>query len=134
MRVRMELGLILPGHHAKDESDWSPVVVPERWKGRMKKDIVPRAREVLLREDGDAIIVDGHVVEKPFVEKPVDGEDHNVYIYYRGGGGRRLFRKVGHKTENLQAERLLGRKQIERVRPGLSPSTHVGILHLRRIY
>ncbi|KAJ7433823.1 histidine phosphatase superfamily-domain-containing protein [Mycena galericulata] len=34
--------------------------------------------EVTLREDGNAIIIDGQVLEKPFVEKPVSGEDHNV--------------------------------------------------------
>ena len=51
-------------------------------------------KNVTLREDGKAIIIDGQVLEKPFVEKPVSGEDHNVYIYFREGGGRRLFRKV----------------------------------------
>lgn len=94
-RVRKDLGLVLPGPPSKDEDTWGPVQVPSRWKGkRDPKRVVPRGKEVILREDGDAIIIDGHVVEKPFVEKPVDGEDHNVHIYYRGGGGRRLFRKV----------------------------------------
>lgn len=93
-RVRNDLGLVLPGPKAKDEDTWGEVNVPDRWKGKSLKEPVPRGREVILREDGDAIIINGVVVEKPFVEKPVDGEDHNVHIYYRGGGGRRLFRKV----------------------------------------
>lgn len=101
-RVRRDLGLSLPGPLGEGEDAWGPPNIPERWvqsrarnsNGDKKFGRVPRGKEVILREDGDAIIVDGHVIEKPFVEKPVDGEDHNVYIYFRGGGGRRLFRKA----------------------------------------
>lgn len=85
---------MLPGPKAKDEDEWGEVIIPEKWRGKQRKDTVPKATEVILREDGDAILVGDKVIEKPFVEKPVDGENHNVFIYYKGGGGRRLFRKV----------------------------------------
>lgn len=54
-------------------------------------------KECNLLEGEDHVEVSGEVFQKPFVEKPVSAEDHNVYIYYptsAGGGSQRLFRKV----------------------------------------
>nr|XP_054599075.1 inositol hexakisphosphate and diphosphoinositol-pentakisphosphate kinase 2 isoform X5 [Nothobranchius furzeri] len=60
-----------------------------------------------LVEGEDHVEVNGEVFPKPFVEKPVCAEDHNVYIYYptsAGGGSQRLFRKIGSRSSVYSPE------------------------------
>jgi inositol hexakisphosphate/diphosphoinositol-pentakisphosphate kinase len=55
-----------------------------------------------LKEYDEYIVYNGKKIMKPFVEKPRNGDDHNIYIYYpmsHGGGQTRLFRK----TRNLSS-------------------------------
>uniref|UniRef100_A0A8C9WD26 Inositol hexakisphosphate and diphosphoinositol-pentakisphosphate kinase n=1 Tax=Scleropages formosus TaxID=113540 RepID=A0A8C9WD26_SCLFO len=66
-----------------------------------------KPEECNLVEGEDHVEVNGEVFQKPFVEKPVCAEDHNVYIYYptsAGGGSQRLFRKIGSRSSVYSPE------------------------------
>lgn len=59
----------------------------------------PEERELV--EGDDHIEIGNCTFNKPFVEKPISAEDHNICIYYpahAGGGSQRLFRKIGCRS------------------------------------
>nr|XP_036227094.1 inositol hexakisphosphate and diphosphoinositol-pentakisphosphate kinase isoform X15 [Bactrocera oleae]XP_036227095.1 inositol hexakisphosphate and diphosphoinositol-pentakisphosphate kinase isoform X15 [Bactrocera oleae] len=67
----------------------------------------PDPKQHELIESEDHVEVNGIIFNKPFVEKPVSAEDHNIYIYYptsAGGGSQRLFRKIGSRSSVYSPE------------------------------
>mmetsp|Transcript_19998 Transcript_19998/g.30056 ORF Transcript_19998/g.30056 Transcript_19998/m.30056 type:complete len:1132 (-) Transcript_19998:526-3921(-) len=57
-----------------------------------------------LEEHDDHIEINGVQIHKPFVEKPIDADDHNIAIYYpssAGGGCKKLFRKIGNRSSEF---------------------------------
>ncbi|KAJ0966242.1 hypothetical protein J5N97_027380 [Dioscorea zingiberensis] len=58
-------------------------------------------------EQEDFVEVHGKRFWKPFVEKPIDGDDHSIMIYYpssAGGGMKELFRKVGNRSSEFHPD------------------------------
>ncbi|KAA8499857.1 Inositol hexakisphosphate and diphosphoinositol-pentakisphosphate kinase [Porphyridium purpureum] len=60
----------------------------------------------VFEQNGDWISFGEEKMCKPFVEKPVDAENHDVIVYYRGGGARLLFRKKKNQCSQLDPERV----------------------------
>lgn len=106
LEVSRDGGPYLTAELAQHMETKTGIKVPPQgeWKMPMK---------VELSEDGETLTVDGKTLRKPYVEKPVNGEDHNIHIYFADGkGGRRLFRKVGNKSSeydpNMSQPRMKG--------------------------
>ncbi|XP_078171087.1 inositol hexakisphosphate and diphosphoinositol-pentakisphosphate kinase VIP2-like [Carex rostrata] len=58
-------------------------------------------------EQDDFVEIHGKRFYKPFVEKPIDGDDHSIMIYYpsyAGGGMKALFRKVGNRSSEFHPD------------------------------
>ncbi|KAF0883508.1 VIP2 kinase, partial [Crocuta crocuta] len=91
-------------------------------------------KECSLIEGEDHVEVNGEVFQKPFVEKPVSAEDHNVYIYYptsAGGGSQRLFRKIGSRSSVYSPEsnvRKTGSYIYEEFMPTDGTDVKVGVI------
>jgi inositol hexakisphosphate/diphosphoinositol-pentakisphosphate kinase len=60
-----------------------------------------------VAEYDDHIEVDGVITHKPFVEKPVNADHHNIAINYptsADGGCKKLFRKIGNRSSEFCAD------------------------------
>lgn len=105
---------ILTPDMARHLKDTTGVVLEGPEDGTGGQCIPPRKVELL--DDGDTLSVDGSLLAKPFVEKPISGEDHNICIYYpknQGGGARKLFRKIGNKSSEWVEGMVIPRAILE---------------------
>jgi inositol hexakisphosphate/diphosphoinositol-pentakisphosphate kinase len=57
--------------------------------------------DVVVEEFDDRIVIGGEELMKPFVEKPICGDDHNIFVYYPDGSCRRLFRKIRNRSSEI---------------------------------
>jgi len=72
----------------------------------------PLGNNVLLEHD-DEIHYNGRKLCKPFVEKPSDGDRHDIWIYYprsAGGGAKKLFRKEKDCASAFDADQMTIRR------------------------
>ena len=68
-------------------------------KKKIKSDVLFEDIEHDVQEYDDCIVIRGNVLKKPFIEKPINAEDHEIMIHYSnsspcGSGYSVLFRKT----------------------------------------
>ncbi|CAG9465009.1 unnamed protein product [Pedinophyceae sp. YPF-701] len=110
-RRLLEVGIPIPRHIVVNRDPNKPVKdqpaePPGGFSGSAGEEYVELEDPEGFVETEDYVEFKGERVFKPFVEKPVSGEDHNIYIYYphsMGGGVKRLFRKVADKSADYDS-------------------------------
>ncbi|GJN23698.1 hypothetical protein PR202_gb11367 [Eleusine coracana subsp. coracana] len=90
-------------------------------------------------EQEDFVEVHGKRFWKPFVEKPVNGDDHRIMIYYpssAGGGMKELFRKVGNRSSEFHPDVRRVRREGSYIYEEFMPTggTDVKVQYLSQVY
>ncbi|GLT74090.1 hypothetical protein SLA2020_459110 [Shorea laevis] len=88
-------------HDRKKVYEWLKMYgVPVPRYAHVNREVAYQDLDYFVEEE-DYIEVHGNRFWKPFVEKPVDADDHSIMIYYpssAGSGMKELFRKVGNRS------------------------------------
>ncbi|PIA16247.1 hypothetical protein COEREDRAFT_63026, partial [Coemansia reversa NRRL 1564] len=106
LQMLRHIGVATPAHvvASRDGGPWIHPALQQAVERRMGLRLGGTDAADVEELDADTLRVGTQVIHKPFVEKPCDSEDHNIYIYYasaQGGGVRRLFRKTGNKSSEF---------------------------------
>ncbi|KAJ3221136.1 hypothetical protein HK099_003732 [Clydaea vesicula] len=112
LRILDKIGVPTPNRIIRQKAYDKPIVSEEvvrEIKLALNIDISPESfpEHNVVQLDSETIMCEGRILKKPFVEKPISGEDHNINIYYSaemGGGGRKLFRKIGNKSSEYSKD------------------------------
>jgi len=55
----------------------------------------------VITEYDEYVVIGGNKLKKPFLEKPINAEDHEIYIHYSGNSpGGAGYSVLFRKTEN----------------------------------
>jgi inositol-hexakisphosphate/diphosphoinositol-pentakisphosphate 1-kinase len=88
------------------DRDERPLVPPDQSPTTEQSELLFEDKEADIKEYDDYILIRGQKLKKPFLEKPLNAEDHAIYIHYSnsspcGSGYSVLFRKTADKSSQF---------------------------------